>query len=91
MKNIDSKFSSSTKEMEYSSSASEALNTTKQPAVSSASIFSAPSQALKETEESGSNKLNKGESLPLCKCKSLRQEKPQGITERLLVNIVSTC
>lgn len=60
MKNIDSKFSSSTKEMENSSSASEALHT-KQPAVSSASIFSAPSQALKETEESGSNKLNKEE------------------------------
>ena len=70
MKNIDLKFSSSTKERENSSSTSEALNTTKQPAVSSASMFSAPSQASQETEESRTNKLNTGESLPSSKCKS---------------------
>ena len=79
MKNIDLKFSSSTKEMENSSSASETLNTTKQPAVSSASIFSAPSRASQQTEESGSS--NKGESLPSCQCKSLCQEKARRTTE----------
>lgn len=61
MKNIDLKFSSSTKETENSSSASEALNATKQPAVSSASTFSAPSQASRETEEKRSNVINTGE------------------------------
>ena len=64
MKNIDLKFSSSTKETENSSSASLAFNATKQPAVSSASIFSAPSQASQKTEENRSNILNTGESLP---------------------------
>jgi len=58
MKNIDLKFSSSAKETENSSSASLAFNATKQPAVSSASIVSAPSQASQETEENRSHILN---------------------------------
>ena len=70
MKNIDLKFSSSTKETEDSSSASLATNATKQPAMISASIFSAPSQASQETEESRSNKLNTGESFPSCQEKT---------------------
>lgn len=82
MKNIDLKFSSSTKETEDSASASEVLNATKKPAVTSASIFSAPSQACQGTEESRSNKLNTGEGLPSC------QEKAHGI-KRLLVLIMS--
>ena len=81
MKNIDLKFSSSTKERENSSSTSEALNTPKQPAVSSVSVFSAPSQASQETEESRSNKLNAGESLPSCKCQSMCQEKARNYGE----------
>jgi len=66
MKSIDSKFSSSAEETENSSSASLAFNASKQPAVNSASLFSAPSQSSQETEESRSNKLNTGEGLPSC-------------------------
>ncbi|XP_078346491.1 nuclear pore complex protein Nup50-like [Oculina patagonica] len=54
MKSIDLKFSSSTEETEKSSSTSEASNTTKQPAVSSASTFWAPSKVSQETEENRS-------------------------------------
>lgn len=82
MKNIDLKFSSSTKETEDSASASDVLNATKKPAVTSASIFSAPSQVSQATEESRSDKLNTGESLPSC------QEKAHGI-KRLLILIMS--
>lgn len=62
MKNIDSKFSSSTEETESSSSASEALNTTKQPVVSSASTFWAPSKESQETEENRSKVSSTGRS-----------------------------
>lgn len=79
MKNIDLKFSSSAKETENSSSACLAFNATKQPAVSSASIVSAPSQASQETEENRSHILNTGESLPSC------QENAQGIKGLLIL------
>lgn len=90
MKNIDLKFSSSTKETGTSSSASPAVSSTNQPAVASTSLFNAPPQLSVEKEQNRSE-INTGKRL-YCRFHCLTLWVPRVINIKFIFTLsIHTC